>query len=63
MSYLTSQNDGTSGAVDFRPASATRLAAHQSVSTSSEKWPIAWTAWGLIAFCGAVWTALFNLLF
>ncbi len=62
MSYLTSQNDTAGRGVEFVPVSAPLLA-DKSVAAHSDKWPIAWTAWGLIAFCGVAWAALLSLIF
>jgi len=62
MSYLTSQNEASASGVDFMSASSPLLADKAAISGSG-KWPIAWTAWGLIAFCGVAWAALFSLLF
>ncbi len=62
MNYLTSQKEASASGVEFMSASAPMLT-ETSTQSGSGKWPIAWTAWGLIAFCGLAWAALFSLVF
>lgn len=62
MRYIPGHNDAEPGLADVLPA-APSVFVDEPQLDRDEKWPLRWTVLGLSVFCGAVWTALFGLIF